>query len=127
MAAGAQSRPTDDEPQRTPPSTLELLERAKSKGQWIGELCDRIHASKSEGGLGGILGVLSLAKKYGSEPIEEGCKVAIDVGVPSYRFVRRWIDRNKPEPMALRQIDPLIRELTKYRDIINQRMGLQEP
>ena len=93
----------------------------------ISDLCEQIHFKKSEGGVRSILGVLSLTKKYGPGPIEEACRIAIDVGVPDYRFVRRWIERNAPEQIALRQIDPLIRELTNYRDIINQRTETQQP
>jgi hypothetical protein len=37
--------------------------------------------------------------------------------VPEYRFVRRYLERG-PQ-LTLRQVDPLIRELTEYRDFIN--------
>ena len=89
-------------------------------------LCDRIHAIKDEGGVRAILGVISLAKKHGADPVNEACKVAIDVGVPTYRFIRRWIERHRPDQAALRQIDPLIRELTNYRDLFNQMTENQE-
>ena len=35
----------------------------------------------------------------------------------SYRFVRRYLER-RPQ-LTLRHVDPLIRELTEYRDLIN--------
>ena len=34
--------------------------------------------------------------------------------------LRRYLERQPQPPMALRQIDPLIRELTLYRDHINR-------
>jgi hypothetical protein len=38
--------------------------------------------------------------------------------VYEYRFVRRYLERRPHPQMFLRQIDPLIRELTVYRDFI---------
>jgi hypothetical protein len=51
--------------------------------------------------------------------VDAACAAAIDMGVPTYRFVRRYIERRVAPQLALRQIDPLIRELTQYRDLIN--------
>jgi hypothetical protein len=45
------------------------------------------------------------------------------MGVREYQFVRRYLERT-PQ-LSLRQIDPLIRELVHYRDLINQKT--QEP
>jgi hypothetical protein len=39
--------------------------------------------------------------------------------VQEYRFVRRYLERG-PQ-LTLRQVDPLIRELVQYRDLINHR------
>ena len=38
-----------------------------------------------------------------------------------HRAVRRLLERNAQPPVTLRQIDPLIRQLTLYRDLIQQR------
>ena len=67
-----------------------------------------------------ILGVLALAKKYGTAAVDEACAAALDMGVHEYRFVRRYLERS-PQPSSLRQVDPLIRELVQYRDLINYR------
>ena len=66
-----------------------------------------------------ILGVLSLARKHGAPAVEDACAAALELGVPTYRFVRRYLERAPARQLALRQIDPLIRELTHYRDLIN--------
>ena len=42
---------------------------------------------------------------------------AIDFG--EYRFVRCYIERRIAPQLTLRQVDPLIRELTQYRGLIN--------
>jgi hypothetical protein len=70
-----------------------------------------------------VFGILSLAKKFGTAAVEEACAVALEVGVRELRFVRRYLER-APQ-LTLRQVDPLIRELVHYRDLINLRT--QEP
>ena len=109
----------NDRPKRTPQGTLQLLARAERAGPAIGALCKEIHRRREQAGVRRILGVLSLAKKHGAKPIDEACQVAIELGVFEYRFVRRWIERHPPTPLTLRQVDPLIRDLTEYRDLIN--------
>lgn len=117
---------TEDKPTRTPPTTEELLARSGNVGRSIGVLCRGIHAQDGELGVRNILGVLALAKKYGPAPTNEACTAAIDIGVPTYRFVRRYLEHRSPlEQLALKQVDPLIRQLTFYRDLINLRT--QEP
>jgi hypothetical protein len=46
--------------------------------------------------------------------------------VHEYRFVRRYLERHPQAPLSLQQVDPLIRELVHYRDLIQQRMQQQE-
>jgi hypothetical protein len=38
-----------------------------------------------------------------------------------YRFVRRYLERNSQPPLSLKQVDPLIRQLNLYRDLIGFR------
>ena len=42
-----------------------------------------------------------------------------------YRFVRRWLER-RPR-LTLRQIDPIIRQLTLYRDFIDSKTQENHP
>ena len=46
-----------------------------------------------------------------------------EIGVPTYRFVRKYVERRPPVPLTLRQVDPLIRQLTLYRDLIDRKTG----
>ena len=69
--------------------------------------------------------MLSLAKKFGAAAVEDACATALEMGVHEYRFVRRYLERT-PQ-LTLRQVDPLIRELVHYRDLINQRTQETEP
>ncbi len=74
-----------------------------------------------------LLGVLSLAKKYGCSAVDQACAAALELGVSEYRFVRRYLERSPQVPLTLRQVDPLIRELIQYRDLIQQRLDFEEP
>ena len=118
-------QPQDRSP-RTPLSTSQLLARAGRAGPHIGTLCQSIHHEHGERGVRRILGVLALAKKFGSAAVEKACTAALELGVPEYRFVRRYLERCPAAPLTLYQVDPLIRELVHYRDLIQQRLQEQE-
>jgi transposase len=109
-----------DRPRRTPAETLQLLARAHRAGRAIGQLCTLIHDHDGPLGIRRILGVLALAKHHGVGAVEAACATALELAVPSYRFVRRYLDHRPPSPLTLRQIDPLIRQLTLYRDLIDR-------
>jgi len=70
-----------------------------------------------------MLGVLALARKHGSAVVDDAAKAAIEIGVLSYRFLRKYVERRPPVPLTLRQVDPLIRQLTLYRDLIDRTTG----
>ena len=108
-----------DRPARAPASTLALLERAARAGPSIGRLCQEVHRRDGEAGARRILGVLAQVRRYGAPATDEACAAALEVDVPTYRFVRRTLERRAQEAAPLlRQVDPLIRELTHYRDIV---------
>jgi transposase len=111
----------EDHSKRTPLRTSQLLWRAGRAGTHIGALCEAIHRQQGEVGVRRILGVLSLAKKYGAAAADEACAAALEMGVQEYRFVRRYLERCPQAPLSLQQVDPLIRELVQYRDLINHR------
>lgn len=109
-----------DRSPRTPPSTVALLARAQRASTHIGTLCDTIHRQDGALAVRRILGVLALIKKHGPAVVDEAAHAALDVGAPSYRFVRRYLERRPPLPLTLRQVDPLIRQLTLYRELIDR-------
>ena len=115
-----------DQPRRTPPTTLALLGRAMTAGPSIGALCHHLHAHGGAHGIRQILGVLALAKKHGVAVVDDAAKTALDVGVLTYRFVRKYLERRPPVPLTLRQVDPLIRQLTLYRDLVDHKTGGSE-
>jgi len=108
----------EDLPARTPPTTQALLDRAARAGAQIGVLCETIHRRDGALGVRRIFGVLALVRTHGAPRVEAACAAALDLGVAEYRFVRRSLERHPAAPLTLRQIDPLIRELTHYRDVI---------
>jgi len=109
-----------DRPAKTPPSTQQLLVRCAHIGPHVSALCTQIYQRDGECGVRRILGVQALARTHGADAVDEVCAIACDLGVPTYQFVRRYLDRRPPAHLSLRQIDPLIRELTQYRDLITQ-------
>jgi transposase len=108
----------EDHPQRTPFRVVQLLGRAGRVGTHVGTLCNLIYSQQGEVGVRRILGVLALAKKYGTAAVDEACAAALEMGMHEYRFVRRYLERCPQAPLSLRQVDPLIRELVHYRDLI---------
>lgn len=116
-----------DRPKQTPPGTQQLLLRADRMGSQTGALCRRMQGEQGELAVRRILGVLALATKHGAAAVEEACAVALEAGVCSYRFVRRYLERGPQLPLSLRQVDPLIRQLTEYRDFIQSKTQENEP
>ncbi|MGH2824565.1 MAG: IS21 family transposase, partial [Thermoleophilaceae bacterium] len=112
-----------DRPARTPLSTLALLTRATTAGPHIGTVCDHIHRQDGAAGIRRIQGVLALAKHHGPAAVNDAAQAALELGVPTYRFLRRYLERQPPVPLTLRQVDPLIRHLTLYRDLIDRHTG----
>jgi hypothetical protein len=73
------------------------------------------------------LGVLGLVKKHGPATVEDACAAALELQVADYRFVRRYLERHRAAPLTLRQVDPLIRDLTHYRDLITRKAQEEIP
>jgi hypothetical protein len=112
-----------DRPPRTPAPTQALLRRAATAGRHIGTVCAAIYQQDGASGVRRILGVLSLAKKHGPAAVDDAAHAALELGIPTYRFLRRYLERRPPVPVTLRQVDPLIRQLTLYRDLIDRHTG----
>jgi hypothetical protein len=112
-----------DRPAQTTASTMAVLAWAKRAGAAISTVCEHIHQHEGAGGIRQILGVLALAKTHGPAVVEDAAKAALDLGVPTYRFLRRYLERRVPAALTLKQVDPLIRQLTLYRDLIDRKTG----
>ncbi len=121
QARGGHRIKDEDRSRKTPLGTQQLLARADKAGSQIGALCRGIHQAQGETSVRRIMGVLSLGKKYGVARVDDACAAALEVGVCDYQFVRRYLERNPQAPLSLRQIDPLIRQLTLYRDFIDNK------
>jgi transposase len=110
--------PDEDKPAHMLPSTTRLLARCETAGSHIGALCQQMYRAEGVVAIRRIQGILSLAKKHGAGLADDGCAAALESGIPSnpYRFLQRWLER-RPQ-LTLRQVDPIIRQLTLYRDLI---------
>jgi hypothetical protein len=98
-----------------------LLARAARAGEHVGVVCQTIHEQDGEPGVRRILGVLSLCKRHGTARVDDACAAALSLALPNYRFVKRYVERRPELSLTLKQVDPLIRELTHYRDLIDRR------
>lgn len=113
--------PDEDRPAKTPRSTQHLLARCARVGDHAGSLAEHMYRTDGVVAIRRILGLLSLARKHGAALTDDGCAAALEIGIPAnpYRFVQRWLER-RPQ-LTLRQVDPIIRQLTLYRDFIDQK------
>jgi transposase len=118
----------EDRPKQTPPGIQHLLLRAGRAGQQIGLACRRMYEEGGQEAVRRIQGMLALAKKHGPAVVDEACGLSLEAGaVNHYRFVCRYLDRGPQLPLSLRQVDPLIRELTEYRDFIQSKTQENQP
>jgi hypothetical protein len=118
---GGHRIPDEDKPSKTPRTTAQLLARCARIGAHIGTLAERMYERGGQSEIRRILGITSLARQHGAALANDACAAALDSGIPAnpYRFVRLWLER-KP-PLTLHQVDPIIRQLTLYRDLIDQK------
>ena len=112
-------------PKKMPLSTAQLLRRCEHAGTQIGKLCQLMYQRQGGDWHPPHPGSSFPDEEYGTAAVEDACAVALDIGVAEYCFVRRYLERHPHPQMGLRQIDPLIRELTVYRDFINLKIKEQ--
>ena len=119
--------PDQDRPAKTPVTTQHLLVRCARIGAHTGSLAEQMYRQEGVVSIRRIQGLLSLARKHGAALTDDGCAAALEIGVPAnpYRFVRRWLQR-RPQ-LTLRQVDPIIRQLTLYRDFIDHKTQENQP
>jgi len=118
---GGHRIPEQDKPSKTPRSTAQLLARCANIGAHIGTLAGQMYQRDGQLSIRRISGLTALARKHGAALANDACAAAWDSGLPAnpYRFVRHGLERKTP--LTLRQVDPIIRQLTLYRDFIHQK------
>ena len=116
-----------DEPKRMHPGIGKLLASAEFVGPNVSALCEAIWRRDGEVGVRRIQGVLSLVKKHGTATVEDACAAVLELGAVNYHSLRKYLERRPAAPVSLRQIDPLIRQLTHYRDFITASTEQGEP
>ena len=116
---GRYRTPDEDQPQRTPPDDRSSSWLApRMPGSTSDASAARSIAQMAELGVRRILGVLALAKKYGVATVEDACAAALGDGRPDLPLRAPLPGAQPRPPLTLRQVDPLIRQLTQYRDLI---------
>jgi hypothetical protein len=123
-APPSRARPPRRPPRRSPEADAGFHARSPRTG-WPGRaprrpFAQRIHTNEGEAGVRRIQGLFALGKKHGAATLDDACGAALEVGVPTYRFVKRYLERGSPLRLGLKQVDPLIRQLTEYRDLVDR-------
>jgi transposase len=118
---GGHRIPEQDRSPRTPLRVQQLLWRTQQAGAHIGTFCRALHDRQGQVAVRRIQGVLAMAKKFGTPAVDQACSVALEMGVHKYHFVRHYLEHCPPAPLSLQQVDPLIRKLVEYRDLIEQK------
>jgi hypothetical protein len=112
----------EDRPKKTPKGTLHLLGELSRSGKHVATLADELRKKHGdEDVIRKLLGMRSLVKKYGGAAVDEASGAVLDMGVCDYRALRRYLERRPAPPLSLAQIDPLIRQLSHYRELIDQK------
>jgi transposase len=112
----------EDRPKQTPKSTLHLIGELTRAGRNIGAVADAMaHRYGDEEAIRKLQGARSLIKKYGAAAVDDASAAILELGVCDYRALRRYLERRPAAPLSLAQVDPLIRQLTHYRDLIHQK------
>lgn len=118
----------EDRPAKTPKSTLYLLGELTRAGRNVAALADQLH--RKHGGedvIRKLQGMRALVKKYGAASVDEASAALLELGLVDYRSLRRYLERRPAAPVSLAQVDPLIRQLTHYRDLIHQKTQGDKP
>jgi len=110
-----------DRSPRTPLRVHQLLWRSEQAGSHIGIFCRALHQNQGPVAVRRIQGVLALAKKFGTPAVDKACALALEMRVHQYSFVKHYLQHCPPAPLSLQQVDPLIRNLLEYRDLIQQK------
>ena len=113
----------EDRSRKTPPGVPALLARAERLGKSVVIVAKAILEQDGPApGIRRVQGTLGLAKKYGQGPLEKACAFAVQSGVTNYRFVKSYLEHAPSEPLTLKQVHPLIRELSQYQQLLEQRI-----
>ena len=111
----------EDRSRRTPLTTQQLLARAGKAGPSMGTFCRILFDNDGQVAIRRVQGVMAMAKRYGAATTGEACKLALAMHVHQYRFVRGYLEKNGALTNALKQADPIIRQLDLYRGLIAER------
>ena len=110
-----------DRPKKTPRPVEEKLAQARAVGPSVGVLCETLCRTQGPRGVHRMLGVLYLVRRHGAAAVEDACAFALKNEACSYQFVKRYLKHRAPQlPLSLKQIDPLIRQLSHYRAVVEQ-------
>jgi len=110
-----------DRSKRTPLAAELHLVRTRKAGPSIGAFCQTLLDKDGRVAIRRIQGILAMAKRNAAAATDEACRMAREMGVHRYPFVRRYLEKHGSLLKALKQADPVIRQLDLYLDVIAER------
>ena len=100
--------------------TGRLMEQAERIGPDTGAFCRELFKRQGRLGQRAIYGIVNLSRRFGRNDIEGACALALSKGILSYQAIKRMLERaQKPQPIALKQADEIIRPLTEYQNFFD--------
>ena len=107
-------------PPRTPPTTQQLARaRRARRARRSGRSARQIHAATARPACAASSACSRCAKKHGAAAVDDACARRARARLPRpTASCAATSSAARAAPLTLRQIDPLIRELTHYRDLI---------
>ena len=99
-----------------------LLYKARRIGLETGRWAEAMHEARGIQGIRAMVGLLSLAKRYEAERIEEACRVARSHGAFRLRVLRELLKRRPPEQRSIEfvSVHPIIRDMSTYAQRIRE-------
>lgn len=93
-----------------------LLRKTRRVGLETGRWAEAMHKERGIQGTRVLVGLLSLAKRYPAEKIDEACRTARRHGAFRLRVIRELMKRQPPEQRSLEFLSehPIIRDISEY-------------
>ena len=114
----------EDRPQQNSASTTQqLLARAEKAGDAHRRALQRHASEEGSPPCAAFRAFCRSPRNMAPRAVDDACAAALEVEVYDYHFVRRYLERDPQLSLSLRQVDPLIRQLTLYRDVIEHELN----
>jgi transposase len=103
-----------DVPKQTPPQVFRLVAHVGGAGPSCRAFAGALEADRGALALRPLFGLIDLIKRYGAQPVDRACALAMSAGSLRLRFIRKALTINALQPTLIDQHD-LIESIDTYR------------